>query len=188
VLSSKNPNVIEKARKSLAHHAWVMDCMNLPQTPYYSINIHGGVKGESKTLIEQVKSLPNNIKNRLTFENDERAYNVQDLYQVYQETGIPICLDTHHASFNDSGIEVDKALDLAISTWGDCKPLTHLSNTEPELINGSFTDRRKHSQYVHYIPSYQQMLNDSGKIDIDFEFKMKQLAIFKAVEDFNIKL
>lgn len=188
VLSSKNPNVVDTAKRMLQHHAWMLDCMGLPKTPYYSINIHGGVKGESKALIKETNGLPLNVKNRLTFENDERAYNITDLMHVYQETNIPICFDSHHHTFNNDDVEMQKALELAISTWGEHKPMTHLSNTEPSLINGSFTARRKHSDYVHYIPEYQQHLNNSNKIDIEFEFKMKQLAIFKAVEELNINL
>jgi UV DNA damage endonuclease len=187
VLSSKNPEVIKNSVINLAHHAWIMDCMGLGYTPYNAINIHGGAKGELKTLIEQTNVLPDNIKSRLTFENDEKCYNVDNLYTVYQETGIPIVFDAHHYSFNKGNLNEEEAYQKSISTW-KCKPLTHLSNTEPELKNGSFTERRKHSEYVYYIPEYLIRDNNLNQIDIDFEFKMKNLAIFKAVKDFNILL
>lgn len=188
VLSSKNSAVIDTAKRMLAHHAWMLDSMGLPETPYYAINIHGGVKGELKTLVDQTNNLPNNIKKRLTFENDERAYSVKDLHQVFQETGVPIVMDTHHHSFFNDGLSIDDALKISMSTWDKFKPLTHLSNTEPGFENGSFNERRKHSNYIKNIPGLQQELNDSGIIDIDFEAKMKQLAIFRAVEDLGVKL
>lgn len=188
VLSSKNENVIATAKRMLAHHAWILDMMGLPETTYYAINIHGGVKGETNTLVKETNSLPSNIKNRLTFENDERAYSVKDLYKVYEQTGVPIVCDTHHHSFNEDGLDVNQALDVSMSTWGKIKPLTHLSNTEPGSEQGSFNERRKHSNYIHTIPEYQKELNNSEKIDIDFEAKMKQLAIFKAVKELGINL
>ena len=188
VISSNHTEVISKSIKMLAHHAWVMDQMELPATPYYAINIHGGTKGNINTLISSIKSLPYNVKNRLTLENDERSYNVKELYAVYEETNIPICWDSHHHSFNDSGLTPEDALMLCKKTWGNHKPLTHLSNTDPSLVNGSFTERRKHSDYVHYIPECQLNGNNNNELDIDFEFKMKNLAILKAIEDFNIKL
>ena len=188
VLSSLNDNVVDNSINQLKHHAWIFDSMGLDQTPYYSINIHGGVRNQKEKLIEVANSLPLNVKNRLTFENDELCYTVKDLYDVFEKTNVPVCFDSHYHSFNDSELPAEKAFELAKVTWGKIKPLTHLSNTEPDLKNGSFKDRRKHSEYVHYIPEYQRLQNNDGLIDIDFEFKQKNLAIKKAIVDFDIKL
>lgn len=189
VISSMNEDVIKNSFKILKYHAWIFDSMGLPRTPYNAINIHGGAKGQSTTLIKSILSLEDSVRQRLTLENDERSYNTKELYEVFKETNVPICWDSHHHTFNNSGLSSEEALSLSISTWGkEIKPLTHLSNTAPALINGSFTDRRKHSDYVHYIPEHQLLANNNGLIDIDFEFKMKNEAIFKAVKDFGIKL
>lgn len=188
VLSSNKEDVITTSVRLLDYHAWIFDQMNLPVSTYYSINIHGGTKGNSKILVDSINKLNFSTKGRLTLENDERSYNVQDLYQVYQQTGVPICWDSHHHTFNDAGLSLDDGLNLAKQTWGSVKPITHLSNTEPSLVNGSFTERRKHSDFVHYIPDCQLNGNNNGEIDVEFEFKMKNLAIAKAVQDFNLKL
>lgn len=187
VLSSDNENVIINSKKILEYHAWIFDVMKLPETSFYSINIHGGKKGNSEKLIKQILSLSNNIRNRLTLENDEMAYNVNDLYYIYKETNIPICFDSHHHTFNDSNINGEEALNIAISTWNNIKPLTHLSNTEPELKNGSFKDKRKHSNYIYYIPEYQLKAYNNNLIDIDVEAKLKNLSIDKVRKDFSIK-
>lgn len=188
VISSNKKEVIDNSVKLLNHHAWIFDNMNLPITPYYAINIHGGTKGNSKTLISTIKTLSESVKGRLTLENDERSYSVTDLLQVWEDTGIPICWDSHHHTFNDGNLSSEDGLKFSMKTWGSVKPLTHLSNTEPELSNGSFLERRKHSDYVHYIPEHQKDANNNDQIDIEFEFKMKNLAIFKAITDFQIKL
>lgn len=188
VISSNNQEVINKSIKMLEHHAWIFDNMDLPYTPYYAINIHGGAKGNSDILINSILSLKDNVKSRLTLENDERSYSVSDLFKVYQQTQVPILYDSHHHSFNEDGLSSEKAFELSCNTWASIKPLTHLSNTDPALKNGSFTERRKHSDYVHYIPDYQFDANNQDQIDIEFEFKMKNLAIKKAVQDFGIKM
>jgi UV DNA damage endonuclease len=188
VLSSNKEDVINTSVRLLDYHAWIFDQMDLPVSTYYSINIHGGTKGNNKILVDSINKLSSSTKGRLTLENDERSYNVQELYQVYQETGVPICWDSHHHTFNDAGLSLDDGLNLAKQTWGAVKPITHLSNTEPSLVNGSFTERRKHSDFVHYVPDCQLNGNNNGEIDVEFEFKMKNLAIFKAVKDFNLKL
>lgn len=188
VISSNKEEVIDKSIRMLDHHGWVFDQMNLPATPYYAINIHGGTKNNSSILINSINKLSSSVKNRLTLENDERSYNVKDLYRVFEETGVPVCFDCHHHTFNDAGLSIEEGLNLAINSWNNIKPLTHLSNTEPELVNGSFTDKRKHSAYVHYIPECMLQANNCDLVDVEFEFKMKNLAILKAVKDFNIKL
>jgi UV DNA damage endonuclease len=187
LLNSNNPNVIKNSIEILTHHAWIFDRMGLPQTNYYAINIHGGVKNQFKTLVNSINALPSNVRSRMTLENEELAYNVEDLYTIHKETGISIVFDSHHHSFNPGNLCGHEAMELAMSTWKE-KPLTHLSNTEPGLENSKFQDRRKHSNYVHYIPEYQLKANNDGKIDVDFEFKMKNEAVFKAVKDFGIIL
>lgn len=188
VLSSNKPEVIEKSIRMLDHHAWIFDTMTLPESSFYAINIHGGVKGNSTLLIESINKLNPSTKNRLSLENDESSYNVRDLFHVYEMTGTPICYDSHHHTFNDAGLSIEDGLKLAMKSWGNVKPLTHLSNTDPSVANGSFTERRKHSDYVHYFPESQLNANNNDEIDVEMEFKMKNLAILKATKDFNVKL
>jgi len=189
VIASEKDAVIENAINNLKHHAWIFDQMGLDETRYYCINIHGAPKGQYARLINSINKLPNNVKNRLTLENDERVYSAKMLYEVYKETGVAITFDSHHHSFHQDSLSGEEAMLMAMETWQDIKPNTHLSNSEPEFINlGSFTEKRKHSNYYHTIPEYQLEANNSGKIDIDMECKMKNLAILKAVKDFGLIL
>lgn len=189
VIASEKDSVIENAINNLKHHAWIFDKMGLDETRYYSINIHGAPKGQYAKLINSINKLPNNVKARLALENDELSYSVKMLYEVYKETGVAITYDSHHHSFNSDSLSGEDAMLMAMETWGNIKPNTHLSNSEPEFINaGSFTEKRKHSKYYHTIPQYQLEANNADKIDIDMECKMKNLAILKAVDDFGIKL
>lgn len=188
VLSSLNPNVIKNSIEQLKHHAWIFDKMELDESPYYSINIHGGVRDQKKILCSSIEQLPDNIRKRLTLENDESSYNVKDLFEIYKSTNTPICFDSHHHTFNDASLSGEDAMGLAGLTWGSYTPMTHLSNTEPSMVNGSFKDKRKHSDFVHYIPEYQRIANNNKSIDIDFEFKQKNLAIFEAIKNFEITL
>ena len=179
VLSSDNPATVDNAIKELSHHAWMFDKMGLPVSPFAAINIHGGKSDRLGQLVKAIGYLPDNVRSRLTFENDESAYNIVDLLPVCEATGIPIVWDSHHHTFNDGGLYLDDAYGLAMLTWRNtgCKPLQHLSNTTPGLEGGSFTERRKHSQYIEYIPDCQRdgLLRDM--IDVDVEAKMKNLAV-----------
>lgn len=181
VLSSDNPLTVNNAIKELSHHAWVFDKMGFPHSPYAAINIHGGKSDRLDQLIQVIRNLPDNVRSRLTLENDESSYSLVDLLKVNSVVGIPVVWDSHHHSFNDANLSHDDAFGLAVYSWKNTgiKPLQHLSNTTPGLENGSFTDRRKHSDFIHYIPDCQRdgVLNDV--VDIDVEAKMKNLAVFK---------
>jgi len=179
VLSSDNPVTVENAIKELSHHAWVFDRMGFSMSPHAAINIHGGKSDRMDQLVKAIHYLPDNVRSRLTFENDESAYSLVDLLKVNSTTNIPLVWDSHHHTFNDSGLSLDDAFSLSVYTWkaSGCKPLQHLSNTTPGLENGSFTERRKHSDYIHYVPDCQREGLLVDVIDVDVEAKMKNLAV-----------
>jgi UV DNA damage endonuclease len=184
VLSSDNPNTVKNAIKELSHHAWVFDKMGLPVSVHAAINIHGGKSDRLAQLVGVVRSLPDNVRNRLTFENDESAYNLIDLLEVNHKTGVPVVWDSHHHSFNDANLSHDDAFGLAVYTWkaSGVKPLQHLSNTTPGQENGSFTARRKHSDFIHYVPDCQREGLLGDVVDVDVEAKMKNLAVKRLVK------
>lgn len=181
VLSSDSPITVQNSIRELSNHAWVFDKMGLPISRHAAINIHGGKGNRVDQLTAVVRDLPDNIRLRLTLENDERAYSLIDLLPVYEATGVSICWDSHHHIFNDGNLSLEEACGLALYTWNnsDCKPLQHLSNTIPGMENGSYTERRKHSDYIKYIPECQRELLVKDKIDVDVEAKMKNLAVAK---------
>lgn len=189
VLSSDSDAVIEKAFVELETHGWLFDVMGLDRSPRYAINIHGGKADRTSRLIEQIKALPDSVRKRLTLENDENCYSVLDLIHVHQETSTPIVFDSHHHVFNDSELSMQDAYDVACETWpSGVKPLQHISNTEPDLINGSTSDRRKHSNMIHYVPECQLSALKLDSVDVEVECKMKNIGVFKMAKDFDIPI
>lgn len=195
-LSSDNPAVCEAAVKELNHHAWQFDMMNLPQNTFYAINIHGGKRDRHKNLVCAIngtnnsmshRRLTNGARHRLTLENDEMCYSVVDLLHVYNETGVPIVFDSHHHVFNDATLNSSLASEAAKQTWGNIKPLQHISNTGPDVLpHASFQKRRAHSDFIAYIVSHQLDDVQADIIDLDVEAKMKNLAIDKMKIRFKI--
>jgi len=189
VLSSDSDAVVAKSIVELEHHAWVLDAMGLPSTPHAAINVHGGKADRVSRLVDVVKSLPVGVRTRLTLENCETCYSLVDLLPVAVATGVPLVWDSHHHVFNDGGLEGEEAASAADETWPQgVKPLQHLSNTEPAFSNGSFTERRKHSDMVHYIPEPQLSRLRRGAVDLEVEAKLKNIAVFDMSKKFNIPL
>jgi UV DNA damage endonuclease len=178
VLSSDSDDVVHKAFVELDIHGWMFDEMGLEASPKYAINIHGGKANRASRLIDQIKSLPVNVRNRLTLENDECSYSVMDLLPVYLETKVPIVFDSHHHTFNDGDLSMEDAMAATAETWTNgIKPLQHLSNTEPHLADGNFQDRRKHSDMIHYVPEPQLKAMREDIVDVEIEAKLKNLSV-----------
>ena len=189
VLSSDSDSVVKKAITELDIHAWMFDMMGLECSARYAINIHGGKSDRVETLSRRIDELPDNIRKRLTLENDETAYSVVDLLAVHQQTGVPIVFDTHHHVFNDDSLSMEEAMYATMETWKDgILPLQHISNTEPHLVNGNFVDRRKHSDMIHYVPDVQLKMLKDRKVDVEVEAKLKNRAVFDMAKKFDIPL
>lgn len=189
VLSSDSDDVVKKAVTELEIHAWMFDTMGLECSPKYAINIHGGKSGRAERLMKQIDLLPENVRCRMTLENDESAYSVVDLLNVHQQTGVPIVFDTHHHVFNEDSLSMEEAMMATMETWPTgVLPLQHISNTEPHLMNGNFVDRRKHSDMIHYVPDCQLKLLRDKKIDVEVEAKQKNIAVFEMSKKFDIPL
>jgi UV DNA damage endonuclease len=188
VISSDSDKVIENSIRELEIHGWLFDQMGLERNPFYAINIHGGKANRMMKLIEQIKILPDSVRNRLTLENDEMSYSVNDLIEISAQTGVPIVWDSHHHTFNDGNLSMEDAMNVTRQTWNGIKPLQHISNTEPHLVDGSFIDRRKHSEMIHYVPPVQLNALRDDIIDIEVEAKLKNISVFKMAKDFCIPL
>lgn len=189
VISSDSDSVVANSIRELEYHAFVMDSLGCATTPQFAINIHGGKRGAFDRLVAGINSLPKAVRSRLTLENDENCWSVADLLPVAEKTGIPIVFDSHHHAFNDGGLSGEQAMLAAAATWpSGIKPLQHLSNTEPGLESGSFTERRQHSWAIHYIPDYQKEFYNSGKSDIEMECKGKNLGFIPYVDALGIYL
>lgn len=186
VISSDSEQVIKNSVKELNYHAWIFDSMGFARTPYYAINIHGGKKNNGNKAIESILSLPEQTRNRLTLENDESCYSVRELLKIHEKTNVPIVWDSHHHSFNEGGMTRREACEETYKTWNGIKPIQHLSNTELGSESGTFTERRKHSYYIHHIPQEQLELAIADSVDVDVEAKGKNLAVLKMRNDFQL--
>ena len=185
VLTSPHPHVVTNCIKDLSIHGEVFDMMGLSRTPYNKINIHiGGAYGDKESAMARFcvnfERLPDSVKSRLTVENDDKAtmYSVRDLYDgVYTRIGIPIVFDYHHHQFCTGDMTEQQALELAITTWGDIKPVVHYSESRRDEKKDVTIRVQAHSDYV-----YDKIETYGNDIDIMVEAKAKELAVQKYKE------
>ena len=187
-LASKNPTVVDNARKDIETHGLIMDYMLQPRDHNAKINIHiGGAYNDkpatAKRFCEVVDTLSASVYDRLTVENDDRLnlYTTQELYDyVHMETGIPIVFDYHHHACNPGELSERDALALACSTWQNAKPCTHYSESA-QLERGERAPFRAHSKFIY------SKIDDHGfDIDCVVEAKGKEQAILKYFSDHGV--
>lgn len=177
VLSSDSPQVVETSIKILARHARTFDLLGLPRSPWSLMNIHGGKSQRPDQLIKVVDQLPEEIRNRITFENDEYAYSSTEILEVCQRTGVPMVFDAHHHVCHEGldSYEHESVAEIfyaARETWANPEwQLVHISNGEE-----AFNDR-KHSELISVMPS---VYREAPWIEIEAKAKEQAIAHLQA--------
>jgi UV DNA damage endonuclease len=180
-LASPNDRVFQNTKRDLEIHGEFFDMLNLPRNHYAKINIHVGAAYGNKpvaldTFAKNFERLPESVRSRLTVENDDRPslYSTKELYEgVYKRVGVPIVFDYHHHGFCTGELSEKEALEVAISTWGDIKPVVHYSESRAEEKKDAKIRPHAHSDFVN------GPVDDYGyDLDVMIEAKMKELALF----------
>ena len=185
VLVSPNDRVVDNTIRDLSIHGEHFDLMGLERSHQNPINIHcNGVYGDKMSamnrFIKNFKRLPESVQSRLVVENDDKAsmYSVKDLMYLHEHIGIPITFDYHHHKFNTGGLSEQEALELAMSTWGDYKPLVHYS--ESRQLEQEGVKAQAHSDYI-----YSEINTYGHSLDIEVEAKMKELTVQNYLSNFG---
>ncbi|MDZ7969169.1 MAG: UV DNA damage repair endonuclease UvsE [Nostoc sp. DedSLP03] len=177
VLSSDSPEVVQASIKNLAGHARILDLLGLPRSPWSLMNIHGGKSQRPEQLVKVISELPENIKSRLTLENDEYAYSADEILAVCQQAGVPMVFDAHHHichenldSYDDPSVA--SMFYAARETWKNPDwQLVHISNGEQ-----AFNDR-KHSDLITDMPNvYYQ----APWIEVEAKQKEEAIALLRS--------
>jgi UV DNA damage endonuclease len=184
VLVSPREHVVDNTIAELSRHGEVFDMMGLSRTPYNKLNIHcNGVYGDKISAMDRFcknfERLPESVQTRLTVENDDKAsmYSVKDLMYIHERIGIPIVFDYHHHKFCTGDLSEEEALKLAVSTWGDIKPVVHYSESKALHESNDKLKPQAHSDYISSVPNTYGL-----DVDIMVEAKAKELTILEYIQ------
>lgn len=174
VLSSDSEAVIENSVKILRMHAKTMDLLEQPRSEWAVMNIHGGKGDRIDKLVASVEKLPDEIRSRIAFENDEHAYSSAQILEVCRRANVPMVFDAHHHvcrekldDFNNKSVE--ETFWAARETWKNPEnQLVHISNGRYR-----FQDRAHHD-LIFDMPDVFRFAPW-----IEIEAKHKEIAIEK---------
>ena len=185
VLASPDEKVVEKTITELNFMSSLMDRFSLSADYNTPINIHiqnskDGTREEiSHRFLKNFHRLDENCQARLVIENDDRqaAWSVDKLIDIfYPITNIPITYDSHHFRLNNpENLTAEDAAQSCFDTWKNFKPLFHFSNGRDHVLD------KAHSDHVYEI--HEELF--CHEIDIDYEFKHKDLTISKFIESYS---
>lgn len=189
VLASDRPDIVQKGVKEINQHAELMDLMGLSRTHFNPINIHINTgkptkEAAAERFCNNFSLLSDGAKSRLVLEIDDKKsqYNAQDLNDlVHSVIGIPITFDYLHNRCNPHpDLTEEQALKLCLSTWGDSIPLTHYSDSK-KLYEDNMTKELAHTDWIWGNPETY-----GANFDIEFEVKMKDLALLKYINNQHV--
>jgi UV DNA damage endonuclease len=174
VLSSDSEAVIENSVKILRMHAKTMDLLEQPRSEWAVMNIHGGKGDRVDKLVASVEKLPDEIRSRIAFENDEHAYSSAQILEVCRRANVPMVFDAHHHicrekldDYNNQSVE--ETFWAARETWKNPEnQLVHISNGRDR-----FQDRAHHD-LIFDMPDVFRFAPW-----IEVEAKHKEIAIAK---------
>jgi UV DNA damage endonuclease len=177
VLSSDSSEVVQASINNLAGHGRIFDLLGLPRSSWSLMNIHGGKSQRPEQLVKVISELPENIKSRLTLENDEYAYSADEILAVCQQAGVPMVFDAHHHICHENLDSYDHPSVVSMfyaarETWTNPDwQLVHISNGEQ-----AFNDR-KHSDLITDMP---KVYYQAPWIEVEAKRKEEAIALLRS--------
>ena len=192
VLNAEKEEIVEKAIKDLEYHARVLDSLGVDGSNKIIIHIGGGYgdkKAAMNRFIENFKRLSPSVKNRLVIENDDKIFNIDDVFFVSREINIPVIFDNlHHQCNHEIETPIKEIMKKVATTWkekdGNIK--VHYSQQNDHKHVGAHSNTIIVENFLEY---YEQV--KEFNLDIMLEVKDKDISAIKCnliVSNINKKL
>lgn len=181
VINSPVKSVWELAQRDLDYHNRILSGMGLGPEALMVVHV-GGAYGERKEaaqrFIDRFRQLPDEVRNRLVVENDDRSFDIGEVLDICQSIGRPMVLDIHHHRVLSRGKKLEQMLPEIFATWEGVVPKVHFSSPK------TATDPRSHADYVEledFLGFFE--LCEGRDFDAMIEAKQKDLALFRLREE-----
>jgi len=181
LLSSPNPEVTRRSIADLRYQAEVAEWLGADVINIHAGGAYGNKEEALKRLVKQIRNLPQNVRRRLTLENDDRLYTPSDLLPICKKLKIPLVYDLHHHRCLPDGRNVEDTTRRALKTWNR-EPLFHISSP---LKSWQDRNPRNHHDYINPEDFPECWLNLD--ITVEVEAKAKEIAVLKLIEEIRKK-
>lgn len=185
LFTSPREEVTMNAIKDMNYHYQMLEAMNALDRGLINIHIGGAYGDKNKSLNQfhqNLKKLPNEIKKRMTLENDDKTYDVAETLITCERENIPMVLDYHHYMANKGQDELPLYLHRIFKTWDSFHsvPKVHISSPKSDQ------SYRAHADFVSldFVLPFLKMAKELNQdFDIMIEAKQKNLAMQRLVAE-----
>lgn len=187
VLNSTNKETINNSIEILKYHLNILEALKI-KNPVIVLHAGSSVFGKEKSItrfVNNFNKLPDNIKNSIVIENDDKIYNAKDVLSLCKKINRPMVLDYHHHICNPCD-NIDGILAEIFDTWKDIRPKVHFSSSK----NKTKRDFRSHHDYINsydFIQFIERIKKYNVDIDVMIEAKAKDDALFRLVRELKYK-
>lgn len=177
-LNTPNPKVLENTFADFEYHNKLLTLMGGTDMIIHVGGMYGNKEEAKINFVNNYFKLDDSIRSKLRLENDDKTFTVEDVLEISNVCGIPICLDIHHHNCNSSTHHIRELIDGIMETWewvGITK--AHISSEKKHKLD------RAHADYVNH-EDVEEFLDILGSYDVDimFESKMKDLSVLKLID------
>lgn len=185
LINSPDPEIVERSMEDLERHVKMLEAMGLDERAKLVIHIGGGYKDKPSALkrfMENWNRLSDNVKRRLTVENDDKIFTACETLKVCQELKIPMVLDIHHHWCNNNDQNIEALIEPIFSTWDNTglPPKIHVSSPKGEKDKRSHADHVNPLDVINFLKLAKQATEN---LDIMVEAKRKDEALFNLVQE-----
>ena len=180
VLNSPRIEVAERAIEDLKFHARFLDALDADSSAVFILHV-GGVYNDRKAALKRFKErfalLPEYVTKRMTIENDEFSYNIQEVVELCEDLGVPALFDVFHHSINfPAEGSMLHWLGRSGETWlkRGCRQKIHYS----QQLAGAKAGMHSHSIGLANFLEFHRQLNGYS-LDVMLEVKDKNLSAVK---------
>jgi UV DNA damage endonuclease len=183
-LLNGSDQVVEAALRDLEYHCALLDGMGLDEQ--HKVNIHiGGVYGDKQAALQKLYDnftlVPEHVRKRLTFENDDKAYTALETLTACECLQQPMMLDIHHDWCNPGEQTPADLLPRIRATWGDVPMKMHVSSPKDEHDFRAHSDRIDPERLLEFLKVCKEQKME--RIDVMVEAKQKDLACLQLAAD-----
>ena len=169
VLSTADQDVLQRSVAELRYHAEILARLGLGG----DLVLHGGgVYGDrpaaAERLVRHIRALPDAVRASICLEGDERAWSVEQLLRICEETGVPLIVDTLHHALNGVTPLDQLPWSRIRDTWGNRTPKIHYSEQDTERRPGAHSAAAAPGPFLAAVaaiglPHFDVMLECKGK-------------------------
>lgn len=184
LLNSPDAAVVNRGIQDLIYHTRFLDALGVDYRNKIILHI-GGVYGDKESAVKRFADnwlrLPEQVRERLVIENDERCFNIRDVLQIGTELGISVVFDNLHNSINPpEGGQLDP-----VDWIKKCKPTWKIEDGRQKIHYSQQSDvgqKGAHSDTIYIRPflSFYKEIKELEP-DIMLEVKDKNISALKCI-------